>query len=65
MEAKPFWQSKTFWVGILIFAASIFVSLGILDLEISPDAAWVGIAWGVIQTVLRLITGEPLTVKKK
>ena len=62
---KPFWQSKTFWVGILIFVASLLVSLGILEIPLDPDAAWVGIAWGIIQTILRLITGDPLTASKK
>ena len=61
---KPFWQSRTFWVGIIIFVASLLVSLGVIDIELSPDAAWVGIAWGIIQVILRFITGEPLKATK-
>ena len=64
MNGKPFWQSKTFWVGVLIFVASLLVTLGIVDIPLDPDAAWVGIAWGVIQTILRFLTGEPVTTSK-
>lgn len=63
--AKPFWQSRTFWVGVLIFGASLLVSLGVIDLPLDPDAAWVGIAWGIIQTVLRFLTGTPIALSKK
>ncbi len=63
--SKPFWQSRTFWVGIFIFVASILVSAGIVDVPLDPDAAWVGIAWGVVQTILRFITGSPVTASKK
>ncbi len=62
---KPFWQSRTLWVGLLIFVASLLVSLGVVDVPLDPDAAWVGVAWGVIQTILRFITGTPLAVSKK
>jgi len=62
---KPFWQSRTFWVGVFIFVASLLAALGIIDVPLDPDAAWVGIAWGIVQTLLRFITGEPLAASKK
>ena len=49
-------QSKTIWIALLIFVASVLSALKIVDLPLSPDAAWMGIALSVIQVILRLVT---------
>lgn len=36
METKPFWQSRTLWGGVIMFAVSIANTLG---WEIGTDAA--------------------------
>lgn len=65
MENKSFFTSKTVWVSLLIFIASVLQALNIINLDLSPDAAWIGIAWSIIQTLLRLVTKQPLTVNTK
>jgi predicted neutral ceramidase superfamily lipid hydrolase len=63
MENKKWYLSKTIWVSLLIFVASLLVEMKIVNVELSPDAAWVGIAWSIIQLLLRLVTKEPVAVK--
>lgn len=59
MDASKKWYlSKTIWVGFIVFVASLLSFFGIVELELSPEAEWVGIAWGVIQVVLRMVTKE-------
>jgi len=56
-------QSKTIWVSIIIGLASVLALFGVIDtksIDLSPDAAWVGIAWSLIQYILRLVTKEPV-----
>ena len=56
-------QSNTLWVSALVFTASMLSLFDVIDLkdvDLSPDSAWVGIAWSVIQAILRLFTKEPV-----
>jgi hypothetical protein len=63
MESKKWYTSKTVWVSLIIFFGSILSALNVINLDLSPDAAWVGIAWSVIQMGLRLITKQPVSAK--
>lgn len=60
---KAWYLSKTVWVSFFIFVASILVASGLIDVELDPDAAWVGIAWSIVQFLLRLVTKEPVAKK--
>jgi Zn-dependent membrane protease YugP len=63
MENKKFYLSKTVWVSLIIFIGSILAATNVINLDLSPDAAWVGIAWSIIQVLLRLVTKQPVEVK--
>lgn len=57
METKNKLQSKTLWIGSLLLIAEI---AGYLAEKIEADAAFVGIATGVIMIVLRFFTTKPI-----
>ena len=60
---KVWYTSKTLWVSFFVFIASILVVTGTIDIpedQLHPDAAWVGIGWSIVQTVLRFVTKEPV-----
>ena len=61
MENKKWYMSKSLWVAFIVFVGSILAYAGVVNpLDLSPDAVWVGIAWSVIQTVLRAVTNQPV-----
>lgn len=64
-KPKPGAQSKTIIVFALLLIVSVLQHFGIdLGLELSPDAAWLGTAAGIIGIVLRLVTGKPVDLTK-
>lgn len=58
---KVWYKSKTLWVAFIVFLAAILKVFFGFDIPVSDDAAWVGIAWSAIQTLLRFITKEPVS----
>lgn len=58
MEAKNFLLSKTFWVNVLAFVASMF---GIQEL-VSPEfqAEIVATVMAIVNIVLRFLTKKPI-----
>ena len=58
MQAKPFWQSKTIWVNVLMALGVILnMTIGEDLLNAETQAAIVI----VVNLILRLITGKPLS----
>lgn len=62
--SKVWWQSKTVWVAFFVFVASILVATGTLDIPLDPDSAWIGIAWSIVQTILRFFTKSSVSATK-
>lgn len=62
---KKFYQSKTFWVAVILILASTAVKFGWLNLEVTPNAPWVAIALSIIAFILRLFTKESIEFEKK
>lgn len=66
MMAKPWYQSKTLWVNWLVAVLSAGVILldavaaDQLPLPVTPDAAMVALALGVVNLVLRYLTDQPI-----
>ncbi len=61
---KTIFMSKTFWVSVFVFVAGVLKLAGVVDLPVDADAAWIGIAWGLVQFLLRLVTKEPVVKKQ-
>lgn len=61
---KTIFLSKTFWTFLILFVVSILNMTGIVNLELDPEASWVGITLSVIGLILRLITKEPIVWDK-
>lgn len=65
MSGKPFWQSKTFWVNVLIVVVIILESTGVID--VVPDEVqleqYAILIVGLINIVLRFVTKEPITLR--
>ena len=58
VTSKPWWQSKTNWLGILTLAGSI---LGIVTKLVPVSAGVTGAAVGIINIVLRIwFTNVPI-----
>lgn len=63
-EGKPFWASKTIWVNIVAFVATMSAAFGVdlgLDLTVEGQTALVGSILTVTNIILRITTKEPLT----
>lgn len=64
-EAKPAWASKTLWVNLVALVASIAVALGVdIGLTVEAQGALVGGIMALVNIVLRLVTKQPVTVKR-
>lgn len=61
MEKKPFYLSKTLWINFILFAASLLVTLGLVQVPINPEASYVSIIITIVNMLLRIITGKELT----
>lgn len=63
-EDKPIYQSKTFWVNLIVILVAVLTFL--LDHELLKDNVLViqifTAAIGILNVVLRLITTQPLRV---
>lgn len=57
MEAKKWWQSKIFWLGVLIIAGGIAEFIAGLPAEASAST----IAAGIIAIILRFLTNTPIS----
>lgn len=65
MQSKAWYLSKSIWVAFFIFVGSILAGTGVIELDLSPEATWIGIAWSIVQFLLRLVTKEPVTLKNE
>jgi uncharacterized membrane protein len=62
MPSKPFWESKTFWVNLVLALIAI--------LELATDAlplpegsgVWLVFIIGVLNIVLRFVTVQPVSL---
>lgn len=63
---KGLFQSKTFWVNLLMSVASlaVYVQDSALVADNPQIVAGIGAAVGVVNIVLRLLTKEPIKLKK-
>lgn len=65
MDAKPWYTSKTVWANVIVVVVAILAYLGaqpnLLPAEFAP---WVLAGVGVLNIVLRFLTGAPLAGKK-
>jgi hypothetical protein len=60
---KPIWQSKTFWLNVLVIAAAI---LAITDPTLIPiDPKWLVWMTGVLNILVRFLTNEPVSLTGK
>lgn len=57
---KEWYLSKTLWVFLILFIGSILVATKTVNLELSADAAWVGIALSIVAMILRFLTGKEI-----
>lgn len=60
---KGILSSRTMWVAILIFGASMLSVFGVYELPTGEAAAWIGVAIGVIQAALRFITKKEIVIE--
>ena len=61
---KPWWQSKTIWANVITLVVSVLTMLAANDLiKQYPDVAVIitGVAIPILNTILRLITAQPIT----
>ncbi len=63
---KGLFQSKTFWVNLLMSVASlaVYVQDSALVADNPQIVAGIGAAVGVVNIILRLLTKEPIKFKK-
>ena len=60
---KKLLASKTIWMAFLIFGGSILNGLGVINISLEQNAMWIGIAIGVIQFILRIVTKTEIVIK--
>ena len=62
MESKAWYQSKTIWMNLLAFAATMATVFG-FDLGLTPEAQAEIVAgiMAVVNIVLRFVTTKPVT----
>ena len=61
IEKKKWYKSWTVWVGILqIVAAALLLLADFLGKAVFTPEAWVLLAAGIIQIILRMKTTQPL-----
>lgn len=61
MQAKPIWQSKTFWLNVVAGGLEIAQAVG--DLKLVPPGTITVIA-AIGNIILRRITSSPVTFAK-
>lgn len=57
---KPFWQSKTFWIGVLE------VAIGCVTFGFDSVATGLGVTaiiFGILMIIMRTITSQNITLK--
>ena len=62
-ETKPWYQSKTIWVNVLMFILTLAQSDLFLSFNLDPKI--IAAVIGGVNFVLRLITTTPVTAKKQ
>jgi len=69
--SKPFWESKTFWVGFAHFLIAVLLA-AIGEAKVQPYLeqyptvlAWVVGAEGILMIILRIITDQKLLWRKQ
>jgi hypothetical protein len=62
---KLWYESRTLWIGVLVFLGALLGVTGVADLPIDPTAEWVVMGLSIIQVLLRLITKTEITLKIK
>lgn len=58
---KPWYQSKTVWIGILTVIISLLNYLGQQDFSDLGAVNWPTFAAGALMIVLRWVTDQPIT----
>jgi hypothetical protein len=61
VEAKEFWQSKTFWVNVMVIVVAVLDLLSKQPFVPPQYVPFVLFAVGVVNIVLRAITDKPVT----
>ena len=60
--AKNFWESKTFWINLLVVVFMVLEGFGVID--VLPDTAsieqWAAITISVVNIILRFMTTKPV-----
>mgnify|MGYP007047823503 CR=1 FL=1 len=65
-DSKPAWASKTLWVNLIALLVSVGAAFGVdLGLDTEAQASLVGGIMAVVNIVLRVMTTQPVTVKKQ
>ena len=65
-DSKPAWASKTLWVTLIALLVSVGAAFGVdLGLDTEAQASLVGGIMAVVNIVLRVMTTQPVTVKKQ
>lgn len=62
---KSWYQSKTMWAAIAIFAVGVLDLLTGLLTELDLQEGWVLVAIGALKAALRSVTDEPVTIRKE
>ena len=58
VEVKPFWKSKTFWIGLMQ------VVIGVLTyIQGQLEAGSAITLFGILQVVIRFMTKQPIKMK--
>jgi hypothetical protein len=60
---KKWYTSKTLWVAFLIFGGSLLKATGVIDVPLEENAVWIGMAIGVVQFILRLVTKSEVVIE--
>ncbi len=61
MDAKNFWESKTFWAGVIqILIATLGLVADFLGKGDFSTSAYILLATGVLTIVLRFLTDQPI-----
>jgi len=64
MESKKPWLSKTVWFGVLTAVAPFIAELSpAAEAWISGNTATIGMIWGALAVVLRLVTKDKVVLK--
>lgn len=64
-QSKPIWASRTFWVNVLSLAVVVISTVTGWEYLDGQASAFMLAAVNVINVILRVLTGEPVTLFPK